>query len=128
MTKLDSTFQAIADPTRRAILARLAQGSATVNELADPFDISLPAISRHLKVLETAGLIRREVEAQHRRCHLETEALRRAAGWLAEFETFWTERFDALDAYLDETDTPDPSENGRKDFNHAPANDTDDQA
>lgn len=128
MTQLDMTFQAIADPTRRAILNQLAQGSATVNELARPFDISLPAISRHLKVMESAGLIRREVEAQHRRCHLETEALRRAAGWLAEFETFWTERFEALDLYLDETASADEQDTGRKDFPHAPANDTDGSA
>jgi DNA-binding transcriptional ArsR family regulator len=103
MDALSDTFSALADPTRRAIVARLAQGSATVNELAEPFDISLPAISRHLKVLEGAGLIRREVEAQKRRCHLRTGTLKEAEDWIETTRAFWSERFDALDTYLNES-------------------------
>ena len=103
MQNLDDTFSALADPTRRAIVARLAKGSATVNELAGPFDISLPAISRHLKVLEGAGLIRREVEAQKRRCHLRPESLKEASSWIEDNRRFWSESFDKLDAYLNET-------------------------
>jgi len=103
MQTLDTTFSALADSTRRAIVARLAQGSATVNELAEPFDISLPAISRHLKVLEGAGLIRREVEAQKRRCHLRPETLKKAEDWIEAHRRFWSENFDKLDAYLNET-------------------------
>ena len=106
MHDLDATFSALADPTRRAIVARLAQGSATVNELAEPFDISLPAISRHLKVLESARLIRREVEAQKRRCHLRAETLKHASDWLEETRAFWLQRLDALEAYLDQTRKP----------------------
>lgn len=102
---LDATFSALADPTRRAILARLAHGSATVNELATPFDISLPAISRHLRVLEGAGLIRREVEAQKRRCHLNPEPLKKAEDWIEKTRTFWAERLDALESYLGQVNT-----------------------
>ncbi|GAB4233622.1 MAG: metalloregulator ArsR/SmtB family transcription factor [Methyloligellaceae bacterium] len=97
---LDATFAALADPVRRAIIARLASGSATVTELAAPFAISLPAVSRHLKVLEAAGLIRREVEAQRRRCHLEPAALARAEQWIERCRSFWQERFDSLDDHL----------------------------
>ncbi len=104
MHTLDATFSALSDPTRRAIVARLAQGSATVNELAAPFDISLPAISRHLKVLESARLIRREVEAQKRRCHLRVDTLKDASDWLENTRTFWLGRLDALETYLDDTD------------------------
>lgn len=100
---LDATFAALADPTRRAILARLSEGSATVNELAEPFEISLPAISRHLKVLQSAGLIDRQIEGQHRRCHLKVDALDAAASWIETYRKFWSERFDALDDYLDRT-------------------------
>ena len=103
MPHLDETFSALSDPTRRAILARLAQGSATVNELAEPFDISLPAISRHIKVLEGAGLISREIEAQKRRCHLRPETLKEAEDWIAHYRRFWSEQFDALETYLDRT-------------------------
>ena len=102
MDPLSTTFSALSDPTRRSILARLARGSATVNELAEPFPISLPAISRHLKVLEGAGLIRREVEAQKRRCHLRPDALAAANDWIETHRRFWTERLDALETYLDE--------------------------
>ena len=97
---LSQTLSALADPTRRAILARLAQGEATVNELAEPFDISLPAISRHLKVLETAGLISRGREAQWRPCHLEAAPLKQLDGWLGKYRKFWEGSFDRMDTYL----------------------------
>lgn len=97
---LSTTLQALADPTRRAILARLAEGEATVGELAQPFDISLPAISRHLKVLETAGLITRGRDAQWRPCRLETRALQGVDAWLDHYRRFWSGGFDKMDAYL----------------------------
>ena len=97
---LSQTLSALADPTRRAILARLSTGPATVTELAEPFDISLPAISRHLKVLETAGLISRGREAQWRPCRLEAEPLRQLDGWLGKYRKFWEGSFDRMDAYL----------------------------
>lgn len=100
MDHLSQTFTALADPTRRAILARLSTGEATVNELAAPFDISLPAISRHLKVLESAGLISRGREAQWRPCRLETEPLKELAGWVERYRKFWDKSFDRMDAYL----------------------------
>lgn len=99
---LSGTLSALADPTRRAILARLARGEATVNEIAKPFDISLPAVSRHLKVLETAGLISRGREAQWRPCRLEPRALKAVDDWLSRYRRFWTESFDKMDAYLAE--------------------------
>jgi DNA-binding transcriptional ArsR family regulator len=99
---LSVTLSALADPTRRAILARLAEGEATVNELAKPFDISLPAVSRHLKVLESAGLITRGRAAQWRPCRLEAKALRDVDDWLARYRRFWTESFDKMDAYIAE--------------------------
>ena len=98
--RLDVTFAALADPTRRAILARLASGQATVGELAAPFAMSLPAVSRHLKVLERAGLIARGREAQWRPCRLEPEPLRQVAGWIDGYRSFWEASFDRLDAYL----------------------------
>jgi DNA-binding transcriptional ArsR family regulator len=100
MTALDYTFSALADPTRRAILARLAQGEATVGELAEPFAISQPAISRHLKVLEKAALISNERRGKHRRCRLRPEALDSAAAWLEFHRRFWTGSFDRLDVLL----------------------------
>ena len=100
--RLSATFSALADPTRRAILARLALGESSVGELAEPFDISLPAISKHLKVLEHAGLISRGREAQWRPCRLEPEALMGVDEWLAEYRRLWNERLDRLDAYLKE--------------------------
>jgi DNA-binding transcriptional ArsR family regulator len=100
MSALDATFTALADPTRRAIVARLARGDATVNELAEPFDMSLPAVSKHLKVLERSGLISRSRRAQYRPCHLEREALDVAAGWIEENGRIWAERFDKLDRHL----------------------------
>lgn len=99
---LSVTLSALADPTRRAILARLAKGEATVNEIAKPFDISLPAVSRHLKVLEAAGLISRGREAQWRPCRLEPRALKAVDNWLSRYRRFWTESFDKMDAYLAE--------------------------
>jgi DNA-binding transcriptional ArsR family regulator len=99
---LSVTLSALADPTRRAILARLAKGEATVNEIAKPFDISLPAVSRHLKVLEAAGLISRARAAQWRPCRLETKALRNVDDWLASYRRFWTASFDNMDAYIAE--------------------------
>jgi DNA-binding transcriptional ArsR family regulator len=100
MNALNETFSALADPTRRAILARLAQGEATVGELAKPFAISQPAISRHLKVLEKAALISNERRGKHRRCCLRPEALDNAAAWLEFHRRFWTSSFDRLDAHL----------------------------
>lgn len=99
---LDATFQALADPTRRAILARLAQGEASVMELAEPFDMSQPAISKHLKVLEKAGLISRGRDAQRRPCKLEARPLAEATGWLVDYRKFWEAQFDRLDDLLDE--------------------------
>ena len=100
--RLSSTFQALADPTRRAILARLSLGETSVSELAAPFDMSLPAVSKHLKVLERAGLIQRGREAQWRPCKLEAAPLRDVAGWLEHYRRFWEESFDRLETYLGE--------------------------
>ena len=100
MDRLSETFQALADPTRRAILARLALGETSVNELAEPFDMSLPAVSKHLKVLERAGLISRSRAAQYRPCKLEPEVLKSVDAWLEEYRRLWEQRFDRLDAYL----------------------------
>jgi DNA-binding transcriptional ArsR family regulator len=100
MMTLDHTFSALADPTRRAILARLALGEATVGELAAPFDISLPAISRHLKVLETASLITNVREGKHRRCQINPTAMKTAADWLNFYRHFWSESLDKLDEHL----------------------------
>jgi DNA-binding transcriptional ArsR family regulator len=99
--QLSTVFSALADPTRRAILGRLATGEATVNALAEPFDISLPAISRHLKVLEGAGLISRTRSAQSRPCRLEAAPLGEASGWLEEYRGFWDGSFDRLAEHLD---------------------------
>ena len=100
--RLDVTFAALADPTRRAILARLARGDATVMELAEPFDISQPAISKHLKVLERAGLIARSRDAQRRPCRLVAEPLRQASEWLDRYRDLMEARFDRLDAVLED--------------------------
>jgi len=97
---LSSTLFALADPTRRGILARLATGDRTVNELAAPYDMSLAAVSKHLKVLETAGLISRSREAQYRPCHLEATPMKAATEWLEDFRRFWDVNLDSLDAYL----------------------------
>jgi DNA-binding transcriptional ArsR family regulator len=97
---LDATFAALSDPTRRAILAQLADGAFTVGALAEPFEISAPAISRHLRVLEEAGLIRREKDAQRRVIRLEPEALRDASEWIEQYRKFWEDKLDALASYL----------------------------
>ena len=98
--RLSATFAALADPTRRAILARLALGQTSVSELAEPFDISLPAVSRHLKVLEHAGLIARGREAQWRPCRIELNALKGVDDWLEEYRRLWEQRLDRLEDYL----------------------------
>jgi DNA-binding transcriptional ArsR family regulator len=98
--RLSATFSALADPTRRAILARLALGETSVTELAEPFAMSLPAISKHLKVLEQAGLISRGREAQWRPCRLEAQPLQDANAWIEEYRRFWEQSFDRLDGYL----------------------------
>src|SRR6202035_5103207 len=100
MSALDATFTALADPTRRAIVARLALGDATVNELAEPFDMSLPAVSKHLHGEERCVLISRSRQAQFRPCHLERDALDAAADWIAENKRIWAEQFDKLDRLL----------------------------
>ena len=99
---LSATLSALADPTRRAIVARLAEGDATVNQIAEPFEISLPAISRHLKVLEAAGLISRGRDAQWRPCRLESAALQGVDDWLSRYRRFWSGSFERMDAYLAE--------------------------
>jgi DNA-binding transcriptional ArsR family regulator len=98
--RLSATFAALSDPTRRAILARLTQGDVSVMQLAEPFDISLPAISKHLKVLERAGLISRGREAQWRPCRLQAEPLHDAVGWLEQYRQFWEQSLDRLNDYL----------------------------
>lgn len=111
--RLSTTFAALADPTRRALLARLALGETSVSELAEPFDMSLPAISKHLKVLERAGLIARGREAQWRPCRLEAGPLKDANAWLEEYRRFWEQSFDKLDDYLQRLQKKEKS-NGRK--------------
>ena len=106
--QLDATFTALADPTRRAIVARLAWGDATVTELAGPFDLTLPGISKHLKVLERCGLISRTRRAQFRPCHLEAGTLDSAATWIEDNRRIWAERFDKLDAHLRDLQRDDP--------------------
>ncbi len=107
--QLSATFSALADPTRRAILARLASGEASVTEIAQPFAMSLPAVSKHLKVLERAGLIARGRAAQWRPCRLEAAPLKDAAGWLEHYRRFWEESFDRLEEYLQEIQAGDPN-------------------
>jgi DNA-binding transcriptional ArsR family regulator len=104
------TLSALADPTRRAILARLSRGDASVKELAEPFAMSLPAVSKHLKVLQNAGLISRGREAQWRPCRLEAEPLRDLADWLENYRRFWDETLDRLDAYLKKLQQADPDD------------------
>ncbi len=110
MDSLSETFQALADPTRRAILARLARGEASVSELSEPFDMSLPAVSKHLKVLERAGLIERGRQAQWRPCRLNAQGLKTAFDWVVEYRRFWEQSFDRLDAYLEEIQSKDASD------------------
>lgn len=106
--QLSLTLSALADPTRRGILAQLAEGEATVSELAEPYDMSLAAVSKHLKVLEKAGLISRGKEAQWRPCRLEAEPLREVAGWVEGYRRFWTESLDRLETYLEDLQRGDP--------------------
>jgi len=110
--RLSTTYAALADPTRRAILARLASGEASVTELAEPFDMSLPAVSKHLKVLERAGLITRGRRAQWRPCQLDPGPLKDAADWLEHYRCFWEESFARLDEYLGELQTENPKDGG----------------
>ncbi len=100
---LDSVFSALADPTRRAIVDRLAEGDSTVTELAQPFDMSLPAVSKHLKYLERAGLLVREVDGRIHRCHLRPDPLQQAAEWMNRYRHFWEGQFEALAQYLEQT-------------------------
>src|SRR5580700_10393445 len=102
-TPLDATFGALADPTRRAVLARLALGEATVTELAEPFDVSLPAVSKHLRVLESAGLLKREIDGRVHRCRLAPKPMKAAAAWIDKYRAFWENQFDALEKYLEST-------------------------
>ena len=111
--QLSETFAALADPTRRAILARLASGEASVTELAEPFEMSMPAVSKHLKVLERAGLIGRGREAQWRPCRLEAAPLKEVAGWVDHYRRFWEQSFDRLEVYLRELKKKE-KENARK--------------
>ena len=111
--RLSTTFAALADPTRRAILAKLAGGEASVTELAEPFKMSLPAVSKHLRVLERAGLIARSREAQWRPCRLEAGPLKSVADWLEFYRRFWERSFDRLESYLDELQGK-GKKNGRK--------------
>jgi len=114
MDRLSATFSALADPTRRAILARLARGEAAVGELARPFPISLPAVSRHLRVLAQARLIERRVDAQWRLCRLRAQPLAEAADWLDTYRKFWDERLESLARYLEQTEPRGNKHNRRK--------------
>jgi DNA-binding transcriptional ArsR family regulator len=111
--RLNNTFAALADPTRRAILAKLAAGEASVTKLAEPFEMSMPAISKHLKVLERAGLIARGREAQWRPCRLDAGPLKDASAWLEHYRRFWEQSFDRLDDYLRELQMKE-KKNGRR--------------
>lgn len=108
--ELDAVFSALADPTRRAILSKLAAGEASVNEIAAPFDMSQPAVSKHLKVLEQAGLVARDIDRQRRPARLVAQPMANAVSWLEEFRTFWSASFDQLDTLLDELKTTDLKE------------------
>ena len=111
---LDAIFAALADPTRRAILSRLATGEASVNEIAAPFRMSQPGVSKHLKVLERAGLIERDIDRQRRPARLKAEPLEAAVRWLAEFKRFWSASFDQLDGLLEELKATETKETGRE--------------
>jgi DNA-binding transcriptional ArsR family regulator len=113
--QMSATFAALADPTRRAILERLAAGEASVTELAAPFEMSLPAITKHLKVLERAGLISRSRNAQWRPCRLEAKPLQDASDWIEQYRRFWEESFDRLDAYLKELQNEEQKSEEKKD-------------
>jgi DNA-binding transcriptional ArsR family regulator len=111
---LDATFGALADPTRRAILARLARGTATVTQLAEPFDVSLPAISKHLRVLESAGLLQRKIDGRIHRCRLSPDRMKAAAAWIERYSAFWEAQFDALEKYLESTSTSTSAKENKK--------------
>lgn len=113
--QLSTTFAALADPTRRAILARLAAGESSVKDLAEPFDMSLPAITKHLKVLERAGLISRTREAQWRPCRLEAKPLQQAADWVEQYRKFWEDSLDRLEEYISELQAREKQEDIQKD-------------
>ena len=119
---LDATFSALADPTRRAILARLARGETTVQDLAEPFAMTLPAISKHLKVLERAGLISRSREAQWRPCRIEPRALKDVDDWLDHYRRFYDESFDRLDSYLKTLQAREPNNEPAKEAAKPPRN------
>src|ERR1041384_6413478 len=112
--QLDRTFAALADPTRRASLGRLASGQASVTELAEPFDMSMPAVSKHLRVLERAGLIARRKEAQWRRCRIDATPLKAVASWTEDYRHIWEARFDRLDQYLQRIQTKKEKRHGRQ--------------
>ena len=104
-SKLDATFAALSDPTRRAILSRLARGDSSVGELARPFDISLPAVSRHLRVLQRAGLLTQDRQGRVRRCRLQAAPMRAAAAWIQRYHRFWTGQLDALARFVEQTES-----------------------
>ncbi|OFX00285.1 MAG: transcriptional regulator [Alphaproteobacteria bacterium RIFCSPHIGHO2_12_FULL_66_14] len=112
--RLGTTFAALSDPTRRAILTRLMRGETAVGELASPFEMTLPAVSKHLKVLERAGLIERGRDAQRRPCRLVAEPLREISEWVATYRQFWEQRFDRLEAYLQQAQTADRPRTGKE--------------
>jgi len=112
--RLSSTFAALADPTRRAILARLVSGECSVGELAEPFDMSMPAVSKHLRVLERAGLISQRKDAQWRRCRIEAAPLKQVAEWTEDYRRLWEERLDRLDQYLQKITTKETKSDARK--------------
>ena len=112
--QLSTTFAALADPTRRAILARLVSGECSVTELAEPFDMSMPAVSKHLRVLERAGLIARRRDAQWRHCRIEAGPLREVADWAERYRHIWEARFDRLDTYLQQMKAKEEKSHGRK--------------
>ena len=112
--QLSATFAALADPTRRAILARLVSGECSVTELAEPFDMSLPAVSKHLRVLERAGLIARRREAQWRHCRIEASPLKDVADWTEHYRHIWEERLDRLDTYLQQVKAKEAKRHGRR--------------
>ncbi len=112
-SRLNDVFSAMADPTRRAILARLAEGGLTVSELAGPFEMSLPAVSKHLRVLESAGLIGRRVEGRTHHCRLEAAPMKQAADWMEVYRRFWEERLDALGEFLSSNEIEEEQKNGK---------------
>ncbi len=112
--QLSTTFAALADPTRRAILARLARGECSVTELAEPFDMSMPAVSKHLRVLERAGLIVRGREAQWRPCRIEAQPLKEVADWTERYRRLWEQRLDRLDKYLQQMKAKEEKRHGRR--------------